>query len=289
MSSESITQQMTRFYESLSRELKSGKINLPPFPEIAIRVRNVLEDPDSDIDSIVKILKLDPALSARVLQMANSANMSKGIDSPISDLKVAVSRVGLKVVRNAAMALAMQQIYQSSTTPASIKNFLDSLWLHSVDVAALSYVLAKNLSKLSPDEALLAGLLHDVGKLLILNRSEFYPDILADSRALEKIMNKWSPYLSGNVIKSWGLGKELSKVAKEHTILDRNPGPDTDLTDIVMLANLISQRNVINFNKPEDCIHTSALPRLKKTPDEFMNIVDEIYEEAKFLNRSLME
>jgi len=290
MSNPSAGEKLKEFYKMLLSELKSGQLTLPPFPEIAIRVRNVMEDPNTNIDDIVRVLKIEPTLSARILQIANTAAMGGGADKPIIDLPSAISRIGLKVVRNTAITLAMQQIYQNSSSSDFIKENLDILWRHSVDVASISFVLAKKYTNLNPDEALLAGLLHDIGKLLILDRAEQYPDVFYDSSITAKLLNKLSPEISSSIVKSWGLGDELSNVAKDHTKLNRNPGEKPDLTDIVLISNMIGMHKESVINAPINFNEVSlVLNRLSISPDQFTDVVDDIIMDARILSLSLLE
>lgn len=101
------------FVKRLGEELASNDFDLPPFPDTALRVREALSDPDVSIETLSNIVLSEPALTARLLRMANSAMMRRGT-LEISDVKTAMSRVGLDMVQNAAVSLAANEAFHAS-------------------------------------------------------------------------------------------------------------------------------------------------------------------------------
>src|ERR1700734_790134 len=97
------------FVRSLAAELSSGKVDLPSFPEIAVRVRRVLSDPKSSVDQVVRVVGSEPALAARLMRISNSASLNRS-GRPVSDLRTAINRIGYNMVRSAAISFAMAQI-----------------------------------------------------------------------------------------------------------------------------------------------------------------------------------
>src|ERR1700752_407146 len=93
------------FVQALASELSGGKIELPGFPHIVMRVQKVLNDEKADAGRVVKVLGSEPVLAAQILRMANSAALNRG-GGVLSDLRAAVSRVGLDTVRSATIAFA---------------------------------------------------------------------------------------------------------------------------------------------------------------------------------------
>src|SRR5450631_3439348 len=94
------------FIRTLAGELSGGKVDLPSFPEIAVRVRRVLSDPNSSVDKVVRVVGSEPALSARLLRIANSASLNPS-GKQITDLRTAVNRMGYNMVRSASMSFAL--------------------------------------------------------------------------------------------------------------------------------------------------------------------------------------
>src|SRR5665213_933808 len=89
------------FVQILAQELSGGKVELPSFPDIAIKVRKVLANDDVNLDMVVRVVGSEPTLAARLLQVANSAAVNR-TGSPVTDLRKAVQRLGLNMVRGAA-------------------------------------------------------------------------------------------------------------------------------------------------------------------------------------------
>ena len=141
------------FVTTLSEELAAGTLDLPTFPDVALRVREALDDDNCTTDRLAKLLGADPVLASQVIRVANSAAYARGGD-PVTDLRVAASRLGHDTLRNTAIAFAMHQIASARSMPA-IKTPLGTVWRHSVHVAAIAYCLAKRMTKLNPEEAML--------------------------------------------------------------------------------------------------------------------------------------
>ena len=94
--------------QQLANDLSKGNLELPSFPDIALRVRKALDDEMATTDHIVQILGAEPVLAAKILAIANSAAMRPSTDA-ITDLPMAVNRIGRTMVRNAAMSFAVAQ------------------------------------------------------------------------------------------------------------------------------------------------------------------------------------
>ena len=162
--------------QMLAKDLSKGGLELPSFPDIVIRIRRALADDDVTTDQIVQIIGADPVLAARVLTISNSAALRPATD-PITDLRMAVNRIGRNMVRNTTMSHGIAQT-KTACTLKEAKVCLEKLWDECAHVAALCFVLAKKRTSLNPDEALLIGLMHGIGKLYILGRAESHPGVV---------------------------------------------------------------------------------------------------------------
>ncbi|MEZ0138614.1 MAG: HDOD domain-containing protein [Candidatus Reddybacter sp.] len=236
------------FIQTLSDELSKGQVKLPAFPEVAMRIKSALEDPDMSTQQIAKLVVSDPVFSARLLKVANSAALNTS-GNKIKEIPAAITRMGFKMAHSIAVSIAMDQVMNKPSS--SLASEFQKLWQHSVTVAALCYVITKKQarhpsvrqSKINPDEAMLAGLMHDIGKTYILSRAENHPALIADSEALEQVMFDWHTGIGSAIIENWEFDEAMINVADEHELLDREtfiPGHATDLTDIVLVANLMS-------------------------------------------------
>src|SRR4051812_37145287 len=150
------------FVTELAQEVSTGKVELPSFPDIAVRVRKALGDEQVSNEQIARLVGSDPGLAARVFTLANSAALNRS-GRNVSDLKMAVNRIGHHNVRTAAVSFAIAQLRRAAELK-HISKELEALWQESTMVAALAYAVAAR-SRVNADESMLAGLLHNVGKI----------------------------------------------------------------------------------------------------------------------------
>jgi HD-like signal output (HDOD) protein len=226
------------FVAALAHELNSSKIDLPSFPDVAVRVRRALADEHVGVDQIVRIVGAEPALAARLLKMANSAALNRSGKS-ITDLRTAINRMGYNMVRSAAISFAMAQI-RGAASLKPVESQLKELWAQSTYVAAFCYVLARAHSKLNPDEAFLAGLLHGVGKLYILTRVDKHPALFADAAALDQVMRDWHANVGKAILENWEMPQGLVGAVAEQEDFSRSHEGPADLTDLLVCASVFS-------------------------------------------------
>lgn len=226
------------FVKALATELSCGKVDLPSFPDIAMRVRQVLADESVTPDKIVRVVGSEPALAARLLRVANSAALNLS-GKPVADLRSAITRLGFNMVRSAAIAFAMSQLKKVDALKG-LEQPLDTLWERSALVAATSHVVARRLSKVNPDTAMLAGLLHGVGQLYILTRAAAHPALFADQPAYHSIVRDWHASIAKAVLENWEIDPEIVRAVSEFEDLERaNDGPP-DLTDVLTVSHLLA-------------------------------------------------
>src|SRR6202012_4408751 len=151
------------FVQALASELSRGKVDLPSFPDIALRVRKVLAGEEVSREKVVRLFGSEPALAARLMQIANSAALNF-TGKPIQDLRTAINRIGHNMVRSAAIAFAMSQLKKVDSLKG-LEKPLGDLWKRSAAVAAMSHAVAKTFSRVNPDTAMLTGLVHGIGEL----------------------------------------------------------------------------------------------------------------------------
>jgi putative nucleotidyltransferase with HDIG domain len=224
-----------KILNELIDELEHDKLVLPSLPEVALKVRDTVDDENAGAKDIAKVIATDAALSARLIQVSNSPLLrgSKRIDS----VDTAVTRMGRTMVKNCVNSIIVQQMFQP-TTEVTDKLFRE-LWEHSTEVAAISQALA-SFARQKPDQAMLAGLVHDIGALPIIKRAEDVPELLDDEAALREIIFELHTRIGEALLTKWDFPAEIVAVAREHENLKRDKGGAPDLVDVVMAANLQS-------------------------------------------------
>jgi HD-like signal output (HDOD) protein len=226
------------FVRSLAAELSSGNLDLPSFPEIAIRVRRILSDPKSSVEQVVRVVGSEPALAARLLRISNSASLNRS-GRAVTDLRTAINRIGYNMVRSASISFSMAQIRKSNKL-AGLEHHLNDLWQRSTLVAAFSYVLARNYTKVNPDEAMLTGMMHGIGKLYVLTRVIEHPQLFASPPMLNQIISEWHTSIGKAILENWNFSEAMAQAVGDQADLSRTEDGPPDLTDVVAVAIIMA-------------------------------------------------
>lgn len=251
---------MAHILETVAREIidavKNDKLVLPTLPEVALRVREVAEDANSTVGDLAKVIGNDAALSARVIKVTNSPLFRT--HKEINSLENAIGRLGIEYTCNLATGLAMEQMFQA--TSDVVDKRMRNVWSRSTEVAAISHVLTAHYTKLRPDQATLAGLVHQIGILPILVYAEDNPHLLSNSMLLDTVIEKLHPKLGDLILKTWEFPKELIHIPTRHLNYSRDSAT-VDYADIVMVANLQSH---VDSDHPLTEIPWSEIPAFGK-------------------------
>jgi HD-like signal output (HDOD) protein len=250
-----------------------------------MRVRQVLADPEVSARQVERVISSEPALAAQLLQMANSAAFNSS-GRNLTDLRTAVARLGFNLVRSASLAFAMGQL-KNVESLKGLEQPLNELWRRTAAVASMSYVVAKRLSKINPDTALLAGLLHSIGRLYILTRASRHPALFSDLPSYHAILRDWSAPVSKALLESWGLPEEIVAAVSEFEVHDREHDGPADLTDVLTLGSLLA----LYKNSPDsielNLQGVTACTRLQLDSEGCRKMIDESESEAAAVRRAL--
>ncbi|HEY5807856.1 MAG TPA: HDOD domain-containing protein [Povalibacter sp.] len=226
-----------QFVAELAEEVSRGRVELPSFPDVAVRVRKVLADEQVSNDNIARVVGSDAGLAARVFTLANSVALNRG-GRTISEMKSAVNRIGHNNVRTAAVSFAIAQLRRAAEL-RHISKELEGLWQEATMVAALAYAIASRASKINADECMLAGLLHNVGKIYILARANRHGNLFKDPATLAQVMRDWHSNVGKAIIENWGFPEHISDAVAEHENVDRTVG-HADVTDVLTAAVMMA-------------------------------------------------
>jgi HD-like signal output (HDOD) protein len=274
------------FVSALATELSGGAIELPSFPEVAMRVQRILAEESSSCDRVVRVLGAEPMLAARVLALANSAALSPG-GPPATELRAAVQRLGFDALRTAAVSFAMAQLRRAQAY-RGIERQLNVLWQHSVQVACNTLVIARGTGRVNQDTAMFTGLIHGVGKLYILTRAERYQALFADHRAYGRLVRDWHANIAKALLENWNTPEEI--VAAVHSYED----PERDarggvgaLADVLALAELLATCRQHPEMLPEKLAEEKACARLGLDAPRCSALLAESVEEMNALRAAL--
>jgi HD-like signal output (HDOD) protein len=224
------------FVAELAQEVSRGRVELPSFPDVAVRVRKVLADENVSNEQIARVVGSEAGLAARVLTLANSAALNRS-GKAVMELKTAIHRIGHNNVRTAAVSFAIAQLRRASEL-RHIANELEQLWKEATLVAALSYSVASR-TRINADESMLAGLLHNVGKIYILARANRHEALFEDPAAIGQVMRDWHANIGKAIVENWGFPQHISDAVGEHENVDRLV-EEPDVTDVLTVAAMMS-------------------------------------------------
>ncbi len=231
-----INDTVTILKQCLKEDLANERLCLPSLPDVAVRIGQALGDKVTDAKRIAKIIQTDMAMTAKVIRVANSALYASR--NPVENCSTAVVRLGIHTTHQLVLSFALRELFH--TRSKIIQARMQSLWSHSRQVAAICYVLAKLTKQLNPEHAMLAGLLHDVGAVVILTYAEKHPDIANDQDQLEHVIAEMSGAVGSMILHRWGFADDLIQVTEEAENWQRDPAEEPDYADLVIIAQLHS-------------------------------------------------
>ena len=221
-----------QFVQQLAANLKP-ELDLPAFPQVVRRLQIALANEDTTVKDVVAIISSEPVLSARFMQMANSAAMNPS-NTPVASLNNAVNRLGFNLVRTVATAFALRQLSRDRALEA-IRPDLEKVWKTSNDVAAICFAVARQAFGRQPDEAMMAGLLHSIGRLYILMHAHHNDPSMREDPAFAETLETWQPIIGKAILESWGLPARIcDAVENQDYLLD---GGDAELEPLSRLLS----------------------------------------------------
>ena len=274
-------------YLELKQQLLEGKLELPGLPDIAVRVQRAINKDNFNTADIAKIIQTDIPLSGRIIQVANSP-LYQGV-MPVEHCQAAVTRLGMKVLRNLVTSFAVRRLYTAKTSQTR-KN-MEALWKHSVKVSAIGFTLARITPGFDPERAMLCGLVHGIGELMILQFAETQKALLDDKALLQSFLQRFQSKLGAVILKQWRFEKDMVDVVLGAEDWMRNPQKKPDYADVIMVAHI--QEKLIQNKTPRGIKDFSELPVYKKFPifrlgaDAHKELLSESQDEIAELQRLL--
>lgn len=241
---------LAEFTRRIAGELVAEAPELPSFPEVAVRVRKALSDDNVSVDAVVRIISAEPSLAVRLLQLSNSVALNPS-GKRVNTLRTAVSRIGFSMARSLTMAFAMSQMRRAEAWRGLEAQF-GEIWGFSARLAATSYSLARRCGRPDADEAMLAAMLHSVGKLFVLTRLGKFPVLLADEAMYREVEGAWHSRSSRALLQRWDLSKEILEAACGFEKPSAAGTPT--LSDVVCAAH-----QLMNLHEADELTRTAVL------------------------------
>jgi len=254
-------------FDDLTAAVKTDKLILPSLPEVALKIRDAVESENSTAQDISDALAQDASLAARLLKVANSPLYRTR--NPIEDLQMAVTRLGIRIVRDLVVGLAMKQIFQATSDALDVHS--RKIWSKSVDAAAISRMMATLVPGINAEQALLAGLIHNIGALPVLVLAENDEELFQDEEALGRVIYELQGVVGELILRHWEFDDHMIEVVKQCHNFNYDNGEQASIVDIVQVA-LLQGNHIPSEFTPENWSGVPAFTRLGI--DVEVNVID---------------
>ena len=273
------------FVTELARELSSGRVELPSFPDAAARLQQALTDPNVSAERVALVLGTDAGLTARVLTMANSTLLHRG-GKPVSDIKVAVTRIGHENIRVAALAYATAQLKRAPEL-AHIRGDLEIYWQEGIRVAALARAIARETRAARGDEAMLVGLLHNIGKVYIIARAA--KDSVLHQRVdiKESVLRDWYPGIGQALVENWKLPEQVGAAVGAQLDRGREHAGGADLVDLLIVAVELAAQVAAGQSDDNEVVRLPAARALGLDDNALVRVMLESQTDLEMLQTAL--
>lgn len=217
----------------LTRFLK-GQATVPQMPEAALRIRRLLEDPRTSLEQLARVINSDPPLAAYLMQFAESP-LLRG-SRPCVAMRDLLNRLGTRQLNDLVLGFSLRHMF--SSPEAALQKAFTLRWRHARERAAYCAALAQRCGLLL-DEAMLGGLLQDIGSLPLLAELEHWPDFPREEQALDALCDALSGDIGALVLTRWQVPTSIIECARQRgQRLREHPGP-ADLADLVLVASAL--------------------------------------------------
>tara|TARA_R110000868_G_scaffold141891_5_gene358813 strand:- start:1665 stop:2501 length:837 start_codon:yes stop_codon:yes gene_type:complete len=258
----------------LIEKINNDTLVLPTLPAVALKVRKAADDPDINLNDMADVIGQDPSLSARMIKISNSAYLGRSVK--VTSTTQAVTRIGLRQIKNIATALAMEQLFVSKNEV--VKAYMEQIWTDTVEIVASSMAVLQIHTKatknraLNLDSMMLAALVANIGALPVLTEAERHADVFGNPTFLEVAITKLSGKIGESIMQVWGFEPEFIVVAKSWR--DQNVQTDAiSYLDLVRLGAVLCGK----YDSRKDALFANALEK-KIVPSLSLLLSDEFDE-----------
>lgn len=238
--------------------------HIATLPEVTMKIIGLVEDPDSTAQDLNKVISNDPALGTRILKVVNS--VFYGLPRQIGSINRAIVLLGLNAVKNIAIAASLAKLFRGGQISDQF-NARD-LWIHSIGVATATRLLADKVGLGLPDEAFLAGLIHDLGIMVEIQvrRAKFVEVIdklaadpeLTMREAESQVIGANHEQFGSGLCKLWKFPSSFAYVTGFHHHPHDLAGQNRLLTSLVHVADVLCAKLEIGFTRSVETDHVQS-------------------------------
>jgi HD-like signal output (HDOD) protein len=251
--------QRFQMLEDIAREL-AGPVVFPTYFDAAFRLRKELQNPELPVARMATIVSLEPLVASKLMQLAGSVLYSPD-GTPPRNLQAAIGRLGVELVKTTALAIAMNQLLRSKDV-VLFSELTRTLWEHTLKTAAAARVLARAHTRINPDEALLAGLVHDLGAFYMLYRVAQYPELRSRPDTVRHLIIQWHEGIGVSLLSALGMPEGIVDATIDHDQPRLLQETVRTLGEVLYVANILggAESGWIPSDSPEQ-VQQEALLR----------------------------
>jgi len=261
--------------QNFEADLQSNNLTLPSFPDVALRIKHLLDDPNVTVKDVADVLNNDPAITVKLLKTCNSPLYRTA--NEITSNRDAIVRLGFNTTRKLITIFALKEVFKSKNK--FLQQKMGELWAHSSEVASISYVLASKTPGMDPEQAMLAGLMQDIGAIPILNYIENYPEFMKLDYKIDAIISSLKSRIGAKILEHWGFSADLIEVAKNsNNWTFQSPHEKTGYVDITIVASIHSYIGKKDHPKYPPFDQIPSFKKIGKnglTPEESQDVLHE--------------
>lgn len=251
------TASIKQIFTKIIQDFTSGKITPPVMPQVVKEVQGVIKRHTSTAEDVAAVIEKDAVITLRLISVANSP-VYRGIHK-IRNLKEAIPRLGLKETLNLVIAIANKSLYE--TDRAQFRILMDKLWVHSLASAYGAKLIAEHLKLNDPENYFLMGLVHDVGKSLLLKA---FTNISKTKKinfdVIQANMQQGHLSIGGVLLRRWGFEDIFVKVVTRHENTELTPETEKELL-VVHVTNMLTR--TIGYSLFDDDVDLNELDSAK--------------------------
>jgi HD-like signal output (HDOD) protein len=275
-----------RLIQAIRADLEADRLELPSLPEVAIRVGKAIDDSSSDARQVAAIVQSDPAMTVKLIKVANSAFYASAV--PAATCADAVTRLGFNTTYKLVLSFALREVFRGGAGAPAAR--MRELWRHSVRVSALCYALSTHLGELDREVALLCGLVHDIGLVPVYAYAVRFPEVASDPAALDRLRHAFRAELGELILDRWGFLPVLVACASDAEDWLRDAQPSPDYCDLLLVAQVLGD---YADGQTQDLPDLNSMPAYLKLglgpfdPERVQTLLEPMQDRLNFVESSL--
>ena len=263
-------------FKRLYNDICNDKLQFPNITDLTERLQKILKSDDTNIEHITRIVQCDPILTARIIKTANGP-LYFG-QQEVNTCSKAILRLGIIPTKALALNYVLNDAIRLKLANPTLNQIAHDYWRHSVEVAAIAFVIAHITREFDPEQAMLAGLVHDIGAFPILYYAETHPELVESQNNISETIRQLRAEVGGLLLTKWNFPADLVTACREAENWSRNTAPEADICDIIIIAQLhsyIGSPQADTAPKLGQVVSLEKLKLGKLTPQHSLKVLDE--------------